>query len=140
MTHDYSTYKRYVCSSCYRQITECTCEHLPWQLLQIDEAIQDHIRILNEKGYYTKACCEGHYNDGVPDNFLQIHLARDGEDIFPPLPNKFQWNHYSILYRYECVKESPVAQETFEQEKAEAARVLLEWVEALDIHPYSIHR
>lgn len=84
MTHDFTTYRQYVCSSCFRQLTECTCSTLPRDLIHMDEAIQDHVRLLNEKGYYTSGSCEGHYRDGRADLTLQIILARDSEDVFPP--------------------------------------------------------
>lgn len=142
MTHDFTVYRRYVCSRCFRQLTECTCNSLPWELIQIDETIQNHIRILNENGYHTRACCEGHFSNGYADAVREIVLARDGEDIFPPLPNGFEFAKFQgttkILYYYQTAKQSPVIEEDFEKEKESASKTLLEWVEALDNHPYML--
>ena len=144
MTHDFTVYRRYVCSNCFRQLTECTCRSLPWNLIQIDEAIQDHVRLLNEKGYHTSGSCEGHYRDGRADLTLQIILARDSEDVFPPLPEGFSFHRTqgitSINYTYQCAKHLPVTEEEFEKEKEYATKTLLKWLEDLKDHPHMVHR
>ena len=144
MTHDFTVYRRYVCSNCFRQLTECTCRSLPWDLIQIDEAIQDHVRLLNEKGYHTSGSCEGHFKDGRADLTLQIILARDNEDIFPPLPEGFSFRTSqgitSINYTYQCARHLPVVEEEFEKEKEYATKTLLNWLEDLSDHPFMHHR
>ena len=143
MTHDYSIYRQYVCYHCFRQMTECTCKHLPQNLLFIDEGIQEHVRLLNIKGYYTMACCEGHYREDHPDVAIYIALARDNADLFPPLPEGFVFDKKqgitSIRYFYQCVRQKPTTKEDFEKEKSTALKSLLEWAEALNDHPYMVH-
>lgn len=55
------SYKDYVCPKCFSKIDECKCQTQSYTLLMIDEPIQKAIKILNEKLYYTEACCAGHY-------------------------------------------------------------------------------
>ncbi len=50
----------YVCLYCFNKPEECTCVALPLKLIQLDKNIWSTIKILNEKGYYTEGCCEGH--------------------------------------------------------------------------------
>lgn len=57
------THHDYVCHKCFRQIEDCTCRFYPYSLLQIDEEIQEQIRILNvDKKYCTNGSCSGHEN------------------------------------------------------------------------------
>ena len=55
-------YKNYVCPNCFEKINHCQCEKTPETLIMIDSKMQYAIKILNQKYYYTQACCEGHYN------------------------------------------------------------------------------
>ena len=61
MRRSKAAYMNYVCPYCWNALNKCTCELFPpYQLVFIDKNIQEHIRILNEKGYRTTGCCEGH--------------------------------------------------------------------------------
>lgn len=50
----------YVCPNCFNKLGNCTCPILPFTLLQLDKNIWPIIKTLNEKGYRTDECCEGH--------------------------------------------------------------------------------
>lgn len=50
----------YVCPNCFNKLENCTCPILPFNLLQLDKNIWPIIKVLNEKGYRTDECCEGH--------------------------------------------------------------------------------
>lgn len=145
MPFDYSMYKNYVCSRCFHQLTECTCECKPDSLIHVDEGIQEHVRILNEKGFYTMASCEGHYDSEYPSVELYILFARDDERAFPPPPSNFVFTKNStmhltaIRYNFECIKQRPVKEAVFEKEKADALHILLEWIKDLEKPPYLTH-
>lgn len=68
----------YVCPYCYNKLETCTCERLPETLIQIDKKIWKTIKLLNDKGYHTEACCEGHpvqlqRKDGIYIMFKKSH-------------------------------------------------------------------
>ena len=64
-------YEEYVCLKCFNQLNKCVCKNYPpKELIHIDKDIQEHIRILNQKGYLTKYCCAGHlceYKKGITE-------------------------------------------------------------------------
>ena len=61
MNKNKEAYTNYVCPYCWNTLDKCTCELFPpYHLILIDRNIQEHVRLLNEKGYRTMACCEGH--------------------------------------------------------------------------------
>lgn len=84
------TYDNYVCPNCFHQLPECTCIDAmpPYTLVWIDKAIQDHVRILNEKGYYTKFCCEGHDENDYADIMFKKYCEPKTND----LPDGFKYN------------------------------------------------
>lgn len=55
----------YVCPGCFERVNKCKCNKAPDYLIQIDYKLQDTIKELNNLGYITQACCEGHYTKGV---------------------------------------------------------------------------
>ena len=61
MDKNKDAYMNYNCPYCWYTLDGCTCDLFPpYHLIFIDKNIQEHIRVLNEKGYHTTACCEGH--------------------------------------------------------------------------------
>lgn len=84
------SYENYVCPNCFRKLPECTCEDAmpPYKLIWIDLAIQDHVRILNEKGYYTKFCCEGHDEN----DYMDVMFKTRCEPPIDNLPDGFKYN------------------------------------------------
>ena len=67
--------KDFVCPYCFNNITKCDCNNYIEYLIRIDRNIQEHIRILNDKGYKTRFCCEGH------DTYIYIRFELNAKAI-----------------------------------------------------------
>lgn len=130
----------YVCPECFYPLEECTCEYEPWQLIQIDKGIQSIIRILNEKGYTTNYCCEGHFSETVKGGEIYISF------IYPPtiFPDGWTTKVVNKGYRpvtsfyYRIKKNSKLVKkqkEYFEEQKAKALEELLQFVNDLPVNP-----
>lgn len=127
MRKNLKAYRSYVCPNCFHQLNKCTCKIFPpYSLLFIDELIQEHIRILNEKGYRTNGCCESHYN-GV---CICIYISF-GRDSFDSVPEGFYFNkrRQMIIHDYKAYKN--YTRDQFEKEKMVYLAVLLDWVKSL---------
>ena len=102
----------------------------------IDKGMQEIIRILNDKGYKTRFCCEGH---GPYDAAYIMFDKRYpfGDNI--PMPKGFKGygkrgnTYFSVQYVYgKSGKKYPeVTQEMYEKMKEEALNNLLEWSKEL---------
>lgn len=121
-----AAYMNYVCPYCWNTINKCTCDLFPpYHLILIDEGIQEHIRILNEKGYHTTGCCEGH--DKVCIN-TYIAFARDyfkETDI----PEGFKYNKKKRMINY--TYSTKLKRDNIKELKREKLEVLLEWCKNL---------
>ena len=130
-TRTMEIYNQYVCPKCFHKLPECTCgESIPETLLHIDEGLQEHIRILCNKGYYTTVCCEGHWNEehGI---YTYIGCKADIDkavDIFP-LPDGFKLDRRNKIIN--CKIKSDLGKEKAEELKAKRLNDLLEWIESL---------
>lgn len=69
-------YKDYVCPQCWQKITKCKCKYQSWALIMIDEAIQDAIKILNNKRLKTEYCCAGHYKGEGAYTEIQVQFFK----------------------------------------------------------------
>lgn len=122
MTNAKKSYKNFVCPYCFNTLDGCTCEsHLPHYLIWIDSGIQEHIRILNQKGYRTKESCESHNRHMN----MYISFAYDygfGDTL--PVPNGFRLkrdNTVSLIYN------KNITDDEFEVQKQRHLDSLLEW-------------
>lgn len=103
----------YVCPHCFNVVEYCTCFSLPHSLIQIDKNILPIIRVLNQKGYFTDICCEGHIGGcermhiifkknykfkTLPDNFIQ-----SGELIYADITGKTE--HGKKIKKAKLLKE-----------------------------------
>lgn len=125
MKKNKEAYINYVCPHCWNILDSCTCELFPpYYLIHIDKNIQEHIRVLNEKGYRTMYCCEGH---GKGSN-TYISFSDDYFDGMET-PNGFKYDEKrkTITYSYSM----RLTEEKIEKLKAEKLAVLLEWVNSL---------
>lgn len=113
----------YVCPNCWYQINNCKCRFKPYTLLFIDENIQEHIRILNTKGYQTRYCCESHNKKG--GNLIYISFITN-YNLELPLGFTYDQKHNSINY---YIKKSELNK--FEQVKKEKLDILLKWCKEL---------
>lgn len=126
-TDYYALYLSYVCPQCFCSLDECKCSHHPTSLIHIDRNIQQHIRILHDKGYATLFCCESHY--GMPSE-IYISFAREygfGDGV--SLPNGFQYNRNYRQLQYSFRRN--LSEEQMNQIKAEKLEELLQWCENL---------
>lgn len=121
-----SAYINYVCPYCWHTLNNCTCDVFPpYHLIFVDKNIQEHIRILNEKGYRTIGCCEGHMKVCIS---TYISFARDYfNDI--SLPDGFKYNKKRKMISY--TYSTRLTKENMENIKKEKLEMLLEWCKNL---------
>jgi len=126
MRRSKKAYMNYVCPHCWNTLNKCTCDLFPpYNLIFIDEGIQEHIRILNEKGYRTIGCCEGHREVCIN---TYIAFAREYFDnIEIPEGFKYRKNRKTIHYTYS----TRLTKENMEEIKKEKLETLLEWCKSL---------
>ena len=75
----------YVCPCCFNKPESCTCSMLPFSLIQLEKNMWPIIKTLNEKGYRTEECCEGHVglSDKIYISFWKKYKTKK------PLPKGF---------------------------------------------------
>lgn len=113
----------YVCPKCFNKVGDCTCDSKPYYLVEIDANMQKHIRILNEKGYTTKFCCESHNcNDAIYIMFSQRHE-------FDIVPDGFTYKEKDSVMRHEYYR--GISHDKFVDDKERRLQSLLEWCEEL---------
>lgn len=125
-----NAYLNYICPHCFNTLDDCTCESLPWTLMLIDRGIQEHIRIVRDKGYVTTGCCESHYKGDCI--CIYISFARDygfGKSISLPDGFKYQKSKYAVIYNYK----SKITEEEMNSQKKKKLDELLEWCKGLPI-------
>lgn len=126
MKKNKDAYANYVCPDCWNTLDNCTCKIFPpYHLIFIDKNIQEHIRVLNEKGYKTTGCCEGHRTVCIN---TYIAFAIDYFDN-ANMPDGFRYikNRHIIAYEYS----TKLTEETMEELKKEKLAVLLAWCKSL---------
>ena len=126
MKKNKEAYMNYVCPYCWYTLNKCVCDLFPpYHLIFIDRNIQEHIRILNTKGYHTTGCCEGHREVCIN---TYIAFANDYfKGLDKPEGFKYDKKRRIISYTYS----QRLTEEKMEELKAEKLAILLEWVKAL---------
>lgn len=126
MKKNKDVYMNYVCPYCWNTLDSCTCKLFPpYHLIYIDNNIQEHIRILNEKGYRTMACCEGH-----KDVCINTYIAFANnyfKDIDTPDGFEYDKKRRMITYTYSTKLE----EKEMEELKKEKLKTLLDWCKSL---------
>jgi hypothetical protein len=126
MDKNKDVYMNYVCPYCWNTLDNCTCKLFPpYHLIYIDKNIQEHIRILNEKGYRTMACCEGH-----KDVCINTYIAFANnyfKDIDTPEGFEYDKKRRIITYTYSAKLE----EKEMEELKKEKLKTLLNWCKSL---------
>lgn len=126
MDKNKDAYMNYVCPYCWNTLDNCTCKLFPpYHLIYIDKNIQEHIRILNEKGYRTMACCEGH-----KDVCINTYIAFANnyfKDIDTPEGFEYDKKRRMITYTYSTKLE----EKEMEELKKEKLKTLLNWCKSL---------
>lgn len=126
MEKNKDAYMNYICPYCWNTLDNCTCDLFPpYHLIFIDKNIQEHIRILNEKGYRTTACCEGHREVCIntyiafSDNYFKDTGMPDGF--------KYDKKRRIINYTYS----TKLTEKKMEELKKEKLETLLDWCKSL---------
>lgn len=126
MDKNKEAYINYVCPYCWYTLDNCICELFPpYHLIFIDKNIQEHIRILNEKGYRTTACCEGHRVKCI-NTYISFADAYF-EEIDTPDGFKHDKKRKTITYTYS----QKLTEEKMEELKTDKLESLLKWVKNL---------
>lgn len=121
-----AAYINYVCPYCWHTLNKCVCDLFPpYHLILIDEKVQEHIRILNEKGYHTTGSCEGH---GKVCITTYISFARDYFEN-TNIPDGFEYNKKKKVIRY--TYSTKLSKEKMEEVKNKKLEILLEWCKNL---------
>ena len=123
-----AAYMNYICPYCWNTLNNCTCDLFPpYHLIFVDKNIQEHIRILNQKGYRTTGCCEGHMKVCIN---TYIAFARDYfNDTNIPEGFRYIKKRKMVTYTYS----TKLTKEDMENLKKEKLEVLLEWCKSLPI-------
>ena len=98
----------FVCSDCFETIANCKCNnHNYSSIIDIDKDIYPAIKRLNQLGYKTKFCCQGHINNGTIQAY--IYFSNDSKtEMLPTLPDNWQYESYKYAgvfkYRYNIIR------------------------------------
>lgn len=133
-----SIYDNYVCENCFSPLEKCECNFAPLKLIQIDKNIQYAVKILNNKGYYTECCCEGHYTDSIKGGYIYVSFALR----YAPnnCPNGWKISYGKNKYHPDVVigyrikvrnKDIEARKKNFEQKKLKAIEELNSWADSL---------
>ena len=110
----------YVCPKCLNSVLNCGCEEWSDSFVEMDKGMQPIIKVLNDKGYRTVYCCEGH---SWKEPFAYIMF--DMQYPFEVPDGWFTTGDYCIRCDYRLVCEG---NETFDKTKQRIISRLLEWV------------
>jgi hypothetical protein len=125
MRRNKNAYMNFVCPNCYNKVNKCVCETFPpYHLILIDENIQEHIRILNEKGYRTMYCCEAHC---VASNTYITFVENYFNEV--AMPNEFKYDSKKRTISH--IYSAKMTKEEFEITKRKNLITLLEWCNSL---------
>ena len=113
----------YVCPFCFNQIEDCTCDFAPYSLIMVDNNLQEAVRKLNQKRYFTVDCCEGHYNFSIPNTY--ISFVRPVK--LPNFPIGFDYEKEGNVIRKIYNVET---EEEFKEAQREAIQSINDWVDA----------
>ena len=114
--------KNYVCPNCFEQINKCKCSDSGYYIIMVDYKMQYAIRGLNNKHYYTSACCEGHYQK---NNTIKAYILFKNKPVSCPVGWRYKRNG---LYF-----DSPIVtnKKKFIELQNEAINNLNKWVDSL---------
>ena len=69
----------------YNEWNQCPKANCDGYIVDIDEEILPHIMLLNNKGYATQYCCQGHLNNSV----ARLYILFENIYYFDDLPKGF---------------------------------------------------
>lgn len=133
----------YMCMNCYEvydkdKIKADYCYDNIWcpksncvgNLIEIDELMIPTIKILNQKGYFTRFCCSGHYYDQHPNGYI---MFEEGIEI-PNIPK--DWNkemHNDCVIIRSTIPDGSGKRPTIKDFKkiCDNAKILVDWANKL---------
>lgn len=115
-----SAYK-YLCPHCWNEVEKCSCSGYPYFLVQIDVGLQEVVKDLNKKGYFTTATCEGHPENGNNSFYINFEKGYHFD-----LPTGFNWDDFNVR----CTFQGETTEELI-RDKEEKLRAFFECVDAL---------
>lgn len=124
MKKNKDSYINYVCPYCWNTLDNCVCDIFPpYHLVFIDKNIQKHIQILNNKGYRTTGCCEGHM-----EVCISTYITFANSD-FENIPEGFKYDKKRRMIHYNY--STRLTEKKMEEMKKEKLDALLKWCESL---------
>lgn len=109
----------YVCPICFYRPNKCTCSCYSMSLILIDKKLQYAIQQLNHNNIFTVDCCEGHYEDRIPNTYISfVHEIKNPPKGFCLVNNKIIRHFYKAKTKKE-----------FKKEQEEVIKNLNEWVD-----------
>lgn len=135
MRRNKEAYMNYVCERCWNTLNKCTCKIFPpYTLTWIDRPIQEHIRILNNKGYGTGGCCESHYNGDCITLYISFFDEYGLKNMTESeLPKGFKYNSKRRDIYHDFSKN--ISEEEYNQKKEVLIADLLKWCKELPERP-----
>jgi hypothetical protein len=122
-------YEEYVCPDCFNTVDKCVCKiYPPRHIIHIDKDIQEHIRILNQKGYKTVFSCSSHWKD-YKNSVTEIYIYFVNWVEFSNIPYGFTKDTKHNIIRYKYSKN--LSDEEFKQIQKEQLYNLLKWCNEL---------
>lgn len=116
--------KNYVCPVCFRRPNKCICSCYSMSLILIDSKLQYAIQKLNDANFFTVDCCEGHFENKIPNTYISFVKNRK----FVDAPKGFEIENGNVLrYTYKNTK----SKTEFKKEQEEVINNLNKWVDYL---------
>lgn len=108
---------------------QCPKNNCDGYLLDIDEEILPQIILLNNKGYSTQYCCQGHINNSV----VRLYILFEQEYTFKSLPKGFIVEENTTENRT-CISFEPKSKNNKQKYKEllKARINLYDWIYKLD--------
>lgn len=117
----------------YNEWNQCPKTNCDGYIVDIDEEILPQIILLNNKGYRTQYCCQGHMNDSV----VRLYILFECEYSFGTLPKGFITEENTTDNRT-CISFSPKGKSDKQKYKKllKARTDLYDWVNKLEDNNY----
>ena len=112
----------YVCPFCFRYPEKCICNTYSMSLILVDYNLQSIIKKLNDIGYKTIDCCEGHFNNYKPNIYISFVKK------ISTAPKGFKLEDNKIIRHFY----KATTKEEFEKEKQQMINNIKKWIEEME--------
>lgn len=106
-----------LCCNCFQK--DCKCDKPRFE--EIDNNIVDNIILLNNKGYKTVACCEGHKESKIFDLYIMFMNELNVE-----VPEPFKLSKNKKILRF-----TKNSEKITDEQIKELREILHKWIEAI---------